>query len=200
MSSSNERSVSQLINCSEPQCNKSWFGPESSTTEECYNCIQNSPINRSSNTDCENEKSPDEMQIIMVAPPQKYSIESKHYYISTSHLRGDLDGARSQYFSLNITEIGSSTPQGLQKLAKISDCFNDTEKANMSSKFANGIFVENRKWFFPLNFYFDDGNRQFKFKRDANHAILISLQLLNSGKAVALWLKSNDSIGIDGTI
>ena len=85
-------------------------------------------------------------------------------------------------------------------MAKISDCYNDIEKANLSTKIANGIFFENRDWFFPIKFFFDERNNpSFRVKRGDSYSILVALKILSSsGKSIALWLKRDNTIGIDG--
>ena len=50
----------QLINCSDRECNKSWYASDNSNTEECFNCSQNSP-NKSVNFEVENENDTEEL-------------------------------------------------------------------------------------------------------------------------------------------
>ena len=128
----------KLFTCD--RCKKSWLIPSNSRPDACKNCID-STLYESESLD----SSPslnilvaacnkiDETSLKSLNPPNIFSVESNHYYVSTSSIRGDFDKSRSKYFALMI-ESGIRAPDGLKMIAKISDTYNDINKANLSSK------------------------------------------------------------------
>ena len=181
------------------KCNKSWYTPYNSSPGKCNICYgKDSSFQRDCLDDAAGSEEIEKVDNTNLLPPINFTMNSNHYFISTSLLRGDNDRSRAKYYSLFV-KPDSDTPDGLLMIAKISDSYNDSNKANLSTKVANGILNDGRYWFFPIKFFYCDGNPCFRVKRENNSSILVALKILaSSGKSVALWLNSNNSIVIDG--
>ena len=137
------------------------------------------------------------------SPANKYSKISGHYYIATSLLRGDYDKLRTTYYCLCPTDnqflsVSRYSDVGLMNLAKIADCFNSREKANLTNKIANGMSHNNRDWFLPIKFEGINNNPIFKFTRDLDQAVLVALNINGRGTPYGLWLKADGTVGIEG--
>lgn len=116
---------------------------------------------------------------------------------------GDFDKLKTTYYCLNHNEsqyslFSGSHTNGLITLAKITECYNSRDCANVTCKIANGMTHENKNWFLPTKFEGIHNDPIFKFTRETDEAVLIAININGLGTPYGLWLKADGTVGIEG--